>query len=772
MKRKETNIKSPLEYSLDEINKNEFSDTLHICNNKSYSIVNDKTSVTKCSSIISKNLKKHSISPQKYNIFIIDSIIFDQKSHLVSEFKNYLLWDETSEFLKRFYDLIESFDRLPNISQYYEEYTLFAPVYFGLNGLIVIIMNEWTRNKKAYLEYIEDKEEDNEKKKSDESHEKNLNFKKLIKSNLLSSESVEVRSKSSKKTLDLTKYENVDSFFLKDFNNLSLLEKGSHKEKGKEKEKEKDKNIRHINDSKNLSLSKIMDDLSSNYSVYVVNSYNIKKNEESKNNKNNDINIKKKEIKHENSKKEKEKDKNLVLSDKFLFSFTNLYKNRNKKNKAQKNKKINSGTSNNSSCKVKRSQINEKIKEKKNKEKNKVKSIVNFPLNDTKNSKPKIYFNTQANNLQITLNNFTRNKSGLKEKEKKEKENVTKYALTNTNVTSYYNSTSNSLSKIKIRKQKIKKLYLRNLKMMATESHNRYRNCNPNSPSSNTIDTNKNEKKFSKKNKCSLTRLLACKDSKNKNYFLNRNIINLKNFNSFRHIKINNTQINYEHFSYKTNKLINEKPLITSPNSFSNNKNKNKTNSYKNKDKKNLDKNNSNNNHIILNKKLSNGNLVRNLVLSQFHSKKEIVKNKNNLSSAHNKMMSCIKNNLVSRNNSLLKSKKRTFNGKSDKRLSDSMYIKPYKKELNKINLNFNFNINFNIDLNKNRHKKYLLAHKNNLGYFTQRNPIIKRNQIHKSKNKSRGCGENFHRKNMMSAIIRNMKKDYNLGAKQNIKNN
>jgi hypothetical protein len=396
---------------------------------------------------------------------------------------------------------------------------------------------------------------------------------------------------------------------------------------------------------------------------------------------------------------------------------------------------------------------------------------MNFPLNDNKNIKIKNHLNTQGNNLQITLNNFTRNKSGLKEKDKKEKENATKYALTNTNVTSYYNSTSNSLSKIKIRKQKIKKLYLRNLKMMATESHNRYRNCNPNSPSSNTIDNNKNDKKFNKKNKCNLTRLLACKDSKNKNYFLNRNIVNLKNFNSFRHIKINNTQINYEHFSYKTNKIINDKQF-TSPNSFSINKNKNKTNSYKNKDKKIIDKPNSNNNHVILNKKSSNGNLVRNLVLSQFHSKKEIIKNKNNLSSAHNKMISCIKNNLVSRNNSLLKSKKRTFNGKSDKRLSDSMYIKPYKKEMNKINLNFNFNINFNIDLNKNRHKKYLLAHKNNLGYFTQRNPIIKRNQIHKSKNKSRGCGENFHRKNMMSMLIRNMKKDYNLGAKQNIKNN
>ena len=89
--------------------------------------------------------------------------------------------------------------------------------------------------KKSYLEYIEDKEEDNEKKKNDEYYEKNLNFKKLIKSNLICSESVEVKSKSSKKTLDLTKYENVDSFFLKEYNNLSLLERCSYKNKKKVK---------------------------------------------------------------------------------------------------------------------------------------------------------------------------------------------------------------------------------------------------------------------------------------------------------------------------------------------------------------------------------------------------------------------------------------------------------------------------------------------------------------------------------------------------------
>ena len=109
-------------------------------------------------SITYKNLKKYSTSNKKYRIYIINSIIFDQRIHKVAVFKNNLLWDESSEFLKRFYKNKESVERIPKISEYYEKYTLFPPVYFGLNGLIVITMNKWTKRKKNYLEYIEDQE--------------------------------------------------------------------------------------------------------------------------------------------------------------------------------------------------------------------------------------------------------------------------------------------------------------------------------------------------------------------------------------------------------------------------------------------------------------------------------------------------------------------------------------------------------------------------------------------------------------------------------------
>lgn len=693
----------------------------------------NKNISTQISTIISKNLMKYSISKKKYNIYIINSIIFDQKNHIVTEFKNYLLWDETSEFLKRFYNSIESFDRLPSICQYYETYTLFSPIYFGLGGPLIIIMNEWTRKKKNYLEYIEDKEEEDEKKNKEEV---GGNFKKLIKTNLLCSAS---SNSISKKTIELTKYDNVDSFFIKDNKDLSLLEK--------------EENNKKITEN-NISLSKIMDDLSSNYSIYIVNSNNIKKKEENKSK--NGCSKKTKDYKKEISKKEK----NIVLSDKVLLSFTNLNKNRNKKYSNNKMlKKYCFGTSNNSTSKAKRNTLNEK-----NKEKNKIKSKINFQANETKNSIKKRIKN---NNLQITLNTFTRNKNSSKEK----KDIIKKHALTNTNtninITSYYSSANISLSKIKAKKQKMKRIYLRNLKLI-TQSYN----CNAiklNSPSSNTLDINQNDNtNYNNKNqniKCNFIRLLTYKDGKYKRFLLNGNK-NKKN-NCFQgYYKPNITQANYDPFKSKRNKLIREKRVVTTTNSFSN---KNKNNSKKENQSIKINTNNLNN-FLILNKKLSNRNLARNLVLSQFHSKKEIVhksKISSNNNSIHCKMISSMSKQITSRNSSLTKSKIRNLNGKINKKLNESLSIKPYKKELNKINLNFNFNINFNFDINKNRKKKFLLSQKNNIGFLTQRNPILKGNKTNKSKSR----GENSQKKNVLNSIIKNMKNDYNLRLKKLSKN-
>ena len=701
-----------------DIIKKEIANTITNYNlNDIYSKNNNKNNIKKKSSIIFQNLKKYSTTKKSYDIFIINSIIFDQKMHIVSAFKNYLLWDETSEFLKRFYNEAESLERIPNISQYYESYTLFAPVYFGLSATITLIMNEWTKNKKAYLEYIEDKEdEENEKKKY---NLQDLNYKKLIDTELLlNSEPSNTKSKASNKTIDLTMYDKIDSFFLKDIN-LSLMEKDR---------KVTDDKIK----TKNSSLSKIMEDLSSHYSIYIANSYKPKVSEVNKCSKNNN-NSKSKKV--ESKKEIKKNNKNIVLSDKMLFSFTNLYKKRNKKKK-----KFHAGTCNNSSSKVKRSQIYEKNnQDKKSKDKIITKNKININKNLSNILKKK--FNMQINNLKSRINNFTRNKSILKEK----KENNKRYTLTNVN-NSCINSSNNSNFKFKIKKNKFKKLVLRNIKIN-TSSYTHYRNSNNNNNSSNMNNTsqNKNEKSNDKVYKCNLTKLLTSKDGKNKNFLLNGNIINLKNINSYGYIKQNNKKVNNAPFYYKNNKLIKEKKAITSRNSFSNNQhNLNKSNNSKYKKSLSKSKNNTKN---FINKKLS-GNL-KNTVLTQFRLKND--KAKKNLISSFSK-------NLVSRNNSLLKNKKKTYSGRSSKKLNDSLSVKPYKKELNKINFNFNFNINFNIDINKNRQKKYLLAYKNknNLGCLTQRNQIINKSKLNKSKNKSRG--DNSHRKNNVNHIFMNKK--------------
>ena len=196
-------------------------------------------------SLIHENLKTYSTSKKKYDKFIINTIIFDQRIHKVAVFKNNLLWDESSEFLKRFYKKKESKQRIPKISEYYERYTLFSPVYFGLEGLLVIIMNRWTKRKKNYLEYIEDHEDDKKIVKKKDSFEPLINQSSL--DNITISKSL-----TSKNTLELTKFENNSK--------KNLLNK-----------KKQVKNNHSLNKEQveSISFLHIIDDLSSNYSIII-----------------------------------------------------------------------------------------------------------------------------------------------------------------------------------------------------------------------------------------------------------------------------------------------------------------------------------------------------------------------------------------------------------------------------------------------------------------------------------------------------------------------
>ena len=47
-----------------------------------------------------------------YNVKVVNDIIYNDETHLVSMFKDYLILDDISEFLKRKYRLDESVPRL------------------------------------------------------------------------------------------------------------------------------------------------------------------------------------------------------------------------------------------------------------------------------------------------------------------------------------------------------------------------------------------------------------------------------------------------------------------------------------------------------------------------------------------------------------------------------------------------------------------------------------------------------------------------------------
>ena len=130
------------------------------------------------------NLKKYNVNEDMYNKKIINDIIYDENKHIVSEFKNYLLWDENSDFLKRFYYLHESINRLPKINYYYETYTLFPPVYFCLDDLVKIMIKN-VKRKKKYLEMIEEMEDNNDNDKIKKKNKKNLKILLILKIFLL-----------------------------------------------------------------------------------------------------------------------------------------------------------------------------------------------------------------------------------------------------------------------------------------------------------------------------------------------------------------------------------------------------------------------------------------------------------------------------------------------------------------------------------------------------------------------------------------------------------
>ena len=85
--------------------------------------------------------KKYFVSKTSYQKYLIKNIIYDDKRRLVSVFKEQLIINDTSEYMKRFYKYRESIIRLNRYNELYEEYSKLYPNYTPLSEAKYIYMN-------------------------------------------------------------------------------------------------------------------------------------------------------------------------------------------------------------------------------------------------------------------------------------------------------------------------------------------------------------------------------------------------------------------------------------------------------------------------------------------------------------------------------------------------------------------------------------------------------------------------------------------------------
>jgi len=85
------------------------------------------------SEVIKNNLEqKYLTSKEYYNTKIVNDIIYNENTNIVSQFKDFLIFDDVSEFLKRTYKPNEARSRLPKVISFYETYSKVFPNYVNL----------------------------------------------------------------------------------------------------------------------------------------------------------------------------------------------------------------------------------------------------------------------------------------------------------------------------------------------------------------------------------------------------------------------------------------------------------------------------------------------------------------------------------------------------------------------------------------------------------------------------------------------------------------
>jgi len=94
-----------------------------------------------------------------YNYKLVTDIIYNEKTRLVVKFKDYLIFDDISEFLRRFYINNEASLRIKKLSKFYENYSRIFPNYLSIPESKYLYKN--IRKKQKLIDKLNQIEEEN-----------------------------------------------------------------------------------------------------------------------------------------------------------------------------------------------------------------------------------------------------------------------------------------------------------------------------------------------------------------------------------------------------------------------------------------------------------------------------------------------------------------------------------------------------------------------------------------------------------------------------------
>ena len=118
-----------------------------------------------------KLFKHHNISSNEYNKNLISSIIYNEKLHIVSCFKEFLIFYDPGEFLANFYKLNDSQNKIKTYSEFYSLNSRIFPNYILLSESKYIFNN--IKKKQKLLDQLD---ENNNKYNNEVSQNLILNY--------------------------------------------------------------------------------------------------------------------------------------------------------------------------------------------------------------------------------------------------------------------------------------------------------------------------------------------------------------------------------------------------------------------------------------------------------------------------------------------------------------------------------------------------------------------------------------------------------------------